>query len=158
MAMPRHFDGDDLTGARFDRVDLGDVEMRNCTFRRTRIIGAELVDVEITGELQNVVVNGVDIAPLIEAELDRRDPDRALMRPVDADGFRTAWRVLLRRWDETVAAAQQLPHDRLHERVAGEWSFIETLRHLNFAAAAWVGRAVLGDPCLLYTSPSPRDA
>jgi hypothetical protein len=30
--------------------------------------------------------------------------------------------------------------------VDGEWSFIETLRHLVFATDAWVGRAILGDP------------
>jgi hypothetical protein len=31
-------------------------------------------------------------------------------------------------------------------RVEGEWSFIETLRHLVFATDAWVQRAILGDP------------
>jgi hypothetical protein len=36
--------------------------------------------------------------------------------------------------------------ERLHERVDGEWSFIETLRHLVFATDAWVTRAVLGEP------------
>ena len=34
----------------------------------------------------------------------------------------------------------------LHERVEGEWSFIETLRHLVFATDAWVTRALLGEP------------
>ena len=34
----------------------------------------------------------------------------------------------------------------LHESVDGEWSFIETLRHLAFATDAWVRRAILGDP------------
>ena len=33
----------------------------------------------------------------------------------------------------------------LHESVEDEWSFIQTLRHLNFASAAWIGRMVLGD-------------
>ena len=36
--------------------------------------------------------------------------------------------------------------EQLHERVDGEWSFIETLRHLVFATDAWVRRAVLGEP------------
>jgi hypothetical protein len=52
--------------------------------------GVELVDVEISGELQNVVVNGVDIAPLVEAELNRRTPEWAKMRPDDSDGYREA--------------------------------------------------------------------
>ena len=40
----------------------------------------------------------------------------------------------------------RLDPDLLHERVDGEWSFIETLRHLVFATDAWVRRALLGDP------------
>ena len=31
--------------------------------------GVELIDVEISGELQNVIVNGADIAPLTDAGL-----------------------------------------------------------------------------------------
>ena len=34
----------------------------------------------------------------------------------------------------------------LHEQVDGEWSFIETLRHLVFATDAWVKRAILVEP------------
>jgi hypothetical protein len=56
----------------------------------SRMRGVELADVEIYGELQNVVVNGVDIAPLGDAELNRRMPERARMRPEDSDGFREA--------------------------------------------------------------------
>ena len=33
----------------------------------------------------------------------------------------------------------------LQESVDGEWSFIETLRHLVFATDAWIRRAILGD-------------
>ena len=67
-------------------------------------------------------------------------------RPSDADGFRRAWKVVVRRWDETVQRARRLPENQLHERVDGEWSFIETLRHLVFATDAWILRAILRDP------------
>jgi DinB superfamily len=42
-----------------------------------------------------------------------------------------------------------LPESKLHERVRGEWSFVETQRHLLFASEAWLGNAVLEDdaPC-----------
>jgi hypothetical protein len=39
-----------------------------------------------------------------------------------------------------------MPPELLHESVDGEWSFIETLRHLVFATDAWIRRAILGDP------------
>ncbi len=93
-----------------------------------------------------MTINGVDVGPLIEAELDRRDPERPLVRPTDADGFRRAWEVVVRRWDQAVQFARSLPEEMLHERVDGEWSFIETLRHLVMATDAWVLRAVLGNP------------
>jgi len=109
------FHGQDLTGARFERVSLRDVQMhsvdltgaqiRGAVFNGSRMRGVELVDVEISGELQNVVINGVDIAPLVDAELNRRMPERAKMRPDDSDGFREAWAILERLWKGTVARA-----------------------------------------------------
>jgi len=145
-----------LSGSAFERVDLSGAQFRSCDFagsifrgiemRDVRVTGAELVDMEIDAYLVNVVVNGVEIGPLIEAELDRRDPDRARMRPVDPAGFREAWDIVERRWDATVAHARQLAPGFLHESVNDEWSFIETLRHLVFATDAWIRRAILGDP------------
>jgi uncharacterized damage-inducible protein DinB len=126
----------DLTGARFQGVELSNVVMR----------GVELVDVEISGEIENVTINGVDVGPYVEAELDRRDPERPKMRPTDPAGFRAAWDIVERRWDETVARARRLDPALLHESVDGEWSFIETLRHLVFATEAWIRRGILGDP------------
>jgi len=131
-----HLRAVDLTGARFRGVDLSAVVMR----------GVELVDVDIHGELHHVMINGVDVAPLVNAELDQRYPDRAKMRPADAAGFREAWDVLERLWRGTVERASRLPPELLHESVDGEWSFIETLRHLAFATDAWIRRAMLGDP------------
>jgi uncharacterized damage-inducible protein DinB len=124
----------DMTGAWFRHVDMHDVVMR----------GVELCDVDINGEIKNLKINDVDVGPLIEAELNRRDPDRAKMRPADPAGFREAWDILSRRWEQTVERARRLPPERLHESVDGEWTFTETLRHLVFATEAWVGRAILG--------------
>jgi uncharacterized damage-inducible protein DinB len=132
--------------ARFAWVDVGDAHVWHGGLRRVRLRGVELQDVEIDGEISNVTVNGIDIAPLIEAEMARQDPDYAKMSPSTADGFREAWDVLERRWVETVARAQQLDPALLHERVDGEWSFVETLRHLCYATDAWVNRVYLGDP------------
>jgi hypothetical protein len=74
------------------------------------------------------------------------DLDQGKMRPVDADGFREAWNIIERLWGQTVARAQTLTSETLHVRVEGEWSFIETLRHLVFITDAWVLRAILEDP------------
>lgn len=134
-----------LTDARLHDVDLSGAQIRAAMLSKVRMRGVELVDVEISGELANVVVNGVDIAPLVEAELNRRMPERAHMRPEDADGFRAAWAILARLWDGTLARARTLPETALHESVDDEWSFIQTLRHLSFASACWVDRMILGE-------------
>jgi len=126
----------DLSGARFRAVDLSGVVMR----------GVELSDVDIHGELENVTINGVDIGPLVDAELNKRYPHRSKMRPETPAGYREAWDILEQLWDETVGRARRLPPEVLHEQVDGEWSFIQTLRHLVFATDSWVRRAVLGDP------------
>ncbi|HET8618636.1 MAG TPA: DinB family protein [Acidimicrobiales bacterium] len=171
------FRDQDLTGARFERVslrgatfdrvllndatlhavDLTGASVRGALFSGSRLRGVELVDVEISGEVRNVVVNGVDIAPLVEAELNRRMPDRARMRPDDSDGVREAWAILERLWEGTVARARALPEAALHRSVDDEWSFIQTLRHLNFASAAWVGRMILGDASPWHPLDLPWD-
>jgi hypothetical protein len=49
-------------------------------------------------------------------------------------------------WAPTIARARQLTPAALHERVTGEYSFVETLRHLVFASDAWLTRMVLRVP------------
>ena len=138
-------------------VDLSGLQIRAALVNGARMRGVELVDVQISGELQNVVVNGVDIAPIVEAELDRRMPERARMRPEDSEGFRDAWAILERLWAGTVERARTFPAAALHANVGDEWSFVQTLRHLNFASAAWVGRMVLGDPSPWHPLDLPWD-
>jgi len=145
------FENTDLRGARLHVVDLSGARFLAVDLTGTVMRGVDLVDVSIYGVVKNATVNGVEIAPLIEAELDRRHPDRPKMRPTDPAGFAEAWELLGRLWDQTVERARGLPPEALHEQVNGEWSFIETLRHLVFATDAWIRRGILGDP-------SPWDA
>ena len=146
----------DLHGSRFERVDLSgaqlhDVDLSGARFRAVSLNGAvlrgvELGNVDIYGEVENLTINGVDIGPLVNAELNRRYPDRAKMQPTDPAGFREGWDTLERLWGGTVDHARRLPPELLHESVDSEWSFIETLRHLVFATDSWIRRTILGDP------------
>jgi hypothetical protein len=136
----------ELRGSQFRRVDLSGSRFREVLMVDVEIHNAFLRDVDITGAVENVRVNGVEIGPLVEAELDRQFPERLQLRPNDAAGFRAAWAVVEQMWEPTVARARSLPPDLVHERVDDEWSFVETLRHLVFATDAWVKAAVLGDP------------
>jgi hypothetical protein len=49
-----------------------------------------------------VTINGVDVGPLINTELDRRYPERAKMRPTTPSAFREAWDTVARLWGGTV--------------------------------------------------------
>ena len=147
----------DLTGADFRSVDLCGVTVRNTDLRGIVMRGVEFVDVDIYGEIGNVVINGVEVSGLVNAELDRRYPDRPKMRPTDAAGFREGWDTVERLWAATVQRARSLDPALLHESVGGEWSFIETLRHLAFATDVWVGRAILGDPSPWHPLDLPWD-
>jgi uncharacterized damage-inducible protein DinB len=153
----KEFERADMTGARFTTVSLDGAIFRACELRRVVMRGVEMVDTTIDGEIQNLVINGVDVAPLVEAELDRRHPERPKFRPTTPEGFREAWDLNERLWESTVARARRLPPEMLHESVDGEWSITQTLRHLAFATESWVGRCILGDPSPWHPLSLPWD-
>ncbi|BCY10413.1 DinB family protein [Actinoplanes sp. L3-i22] len=141
----------------FINEDFNGVWFRNVYFEGAHFRGAYLVNADIDGVIDGLRINGVEVAPLVEAELNRRYPERVKMSPTDAAGFREAYAILERLWAETVEKARKLPPELLHERVDGEWSFIETLRHLVFATDSWVLRAVLGQPAPWSPLGLPHD-
>jgi DinB superfamily/Pentapeptide repeats (8 copies) len=151
------FEHVDLTGASFRMVDLVEARFRAVDLSGAVVRGAEASRLELSGDFESLLVNGVDVVPLVEAELERRHPERARLRPSDAAGYRDAWDVIEQLWSGTVARVQRLDPGLLHERVDGEWSFIETLRHLVFATDAWIRRAVLGDPSPWHALDLPWD-
>lgn len=143
------FESADLTGATFHHTHLNGVTFRNVDMTGMRVLDADLVDVEITGQVRNLTINGVDVTDYVEGQLDRRYPGREQMRPTDPAGFREAWNLLEGLWSGTVERARILEARRpgsLHDSVDGEWSFVQTLRHLVYATEVWVLRALHGDP------------
>jgi len=128
----------DLHGARFIGADLSGVVMR----------GVEVRDADIDAPwLSNgqsfLRVNSVDVIPLVEAELNRRFPGRADRRAKDPDGLRAAWAALERTWTATLERAAAMPPGTVDVSVGGEWSFVQTLRHLVLATDTWLRRGIL---------------
>jgi hypothetical protein len=136
----------DLAGASFREVDLSRATIRDSDVRGLRIVASMVDEVVIDGHegVGRVVVDDVEVTEFVRAELDRRHPERVLVREMrTVDEVRRAWAVVCQRWDDALAHAATLPEPTLHERVEGEWSFVETLRHLVFATDGWVGRMLL---------------
>ena len=87
----------DLSGARFVGADLSEVVMRGIEIRAAEIDAPWLPDGDNV-----LLVNGVDVIPYVEAELDRRFPGREQRRATDPEGLRSAWAVLEQTWAATV--------------------------------------------------------
>jgi hypothetical protein len=138
-------DSDEFRGARFTHADLSEVKMHDVDLSGARITDAMLLDAELSGMIATLKVNGVYVAPLVEAELDRLHPERVAMRATTPAGLREGWAAVEAMWQPTIELAQRLPESTLHERVEGEWSLVETLRHLIFVTDGWFGRTVLGE-------------
>jgi hypothetical protein len=127
-----------LQGARFRESDLSDVVMRGVEVRGADIDAPWLVDGG--GTLR---VNGVDVIPFVDAELNRRFPGRADRHASDPDGLRAAWAALQRTWAATLERVAAMPAGTVDVSMDGEWSFAQTLRHLVLATDMWLGRAIL---------------
>jgi hypothetical protein len=129
----------DLSGARFRSSDLSGVVMREVDIQ-----GADIDAPWLSNGDGFMLVNGVDVIPLVEAELDRRFPGRCERRATDPDGLRAAWAKLETSWAGTVERVAAMPEGTVDVSVDGEWSFAQTLRHLVLATDMWLGKAVLG--------------
>ncbi|MFS0701674.1 DinB family protein [Cellulomonas sp. 179-A 4D5 NHS] len=133
------FEGAVLRGARFVESDLTGVVMRGVEVRGLEIDAPWLADGD-----GGLLVNGVDVTPFVEAELDRRFPGRSQRYARDPDGLRAAWAALERTWAATLERVAGMPDGTTDVQVDGEWSFAQTLRHLVLATDVWLRRAVLG--------------
>jgi pimeloyl-ACP methyl ester carboxylesterase len=135
---------DEFRAATFAVADLRGARFVDCDLTGVKIVDGSLVDVDVSGFVERLVVNGVDVTGYVSAELDRRHPERVQLREIDsAEGFRAMWDTVERLWAGAVARAERLPEAARRERVDGEWSFTETLRHLVFITDAWLSRTVL---------------
>jgi hypothetical protein len=143
--MTKYERDDDFRGAEFVDVDMSGAVLREVDLSGARMRGVLLFDADIDGAINGLRINGVEVAPLVQAELDRLHPERLKLRPTDPAGAREAWAGVASLWAATVARAQAMPEEALHRSVDEEWSFVETIRHLIFVIDAWFGHAVLGE-------------
>lgn len=144
----REFIGtNELKGARIRSCDLSGITITDC----------RLHDADVSGDITGMKLNGVEVGPLVEAELDRRHPERTRLRPGDVAGLIAAFDAVDELWAPTIERARRLPAAKVHERVGGEYSFVETLRHLLFATDAWLTRMVLRVPNAYHEWAVPPD-
>jgi hypothetical protein len=133
---PAEFIDADLSGAIFRNVDLSEARMS----------GTLLINAEISGPIEGLRINGIEVAPLVAAELDRRHPELIMQRSSDIAELRQAWSLLRARWAELIARAGELDEQLRRASVGGEWSVSQTLRHLVFVINSWFDRTITNAP------------
>lgn len=136
-------DQTDLRGTKMTGTDLRDAWLRDANLSGAHIRGADLTGAEIDGEIDGLTIHGIEVGPLVEAELDRRHPERVALRAHDADAFRSGWAGLEAMWAETLRRVAAMPAGTVDVSVDGEWSYAQTLRHLVFATDVWLGDGIL---------------
>src|SRR5690349_7992516 len=85
---------DEFEGASFERASF-----KGATFRYADVSGVTMRSVDVGGldidshdlAFGTLIVNGVDVVPLVEAELNRQFPGRELQKAETPEGLREAW-------------------------------------------------------------------
>ena len=128
---------------RYVDEDLHGAEFRECDLTGARLIGVVMQDAVIDGLITNLVVNGVEVTEYVEAELDRRHPERVLIRSEDPANLREASRRLHAGWAATIERIRRTPGIE-RRSMNDEWSAVQTMRHLVFVHDSWFRRCCLG--------------
>jgi len=118
--------------------------MRACDLSGVTMRSADVDGLDIDGQdllFGSLFVNGVDVVPLVDAELNRQFPGRALQNAQTPDGLRDGWVAVQAAWATTVA---DTPPGLVDAHVEDEWSLAETLRHLVLATDAWLRGGIMG--------------
>jgi hypothetical protein len=134
----------DFEGATFVRTSF-----KGATLRYSDVSGVVMRSVDVDGLdidshdlfMGSLLVNGVDVVPLVEAELNRRFPGRELQKAQTPEGLREGWVAVQAAWAATVA---DTPPELVDAHVPDEWSLAQTLRHLVLATDTWLRGAILG--------------
>ncbi len=141
--MSEEFEFRDLSGAEFWGVDLRGATVRDVDLSGVRVAQARLVDVEIDAEIDRLVVNGVDVTDYVH-ERDEWFVLRSQVPEAGPDAIRRAVPDFVAAWERAIERVEALPDEQRHASVGGEWSFVDTLRHLVFATDKWCTVPVLG--------------
>lgn len=134
----KEFEGATFVKASFTGATLRFSDVSGVTMRGVDVDGLDIDSHDLF--FGSLIVNGVDVVPLVDAELNRQFPGRELQKAQTPDGLREGWVAVQSAWQATV---EDTPPDLVDAHVEGEWSLDQTLRHLVLATDAWLGGGIL---------------
>ena len=136
------------SGKEFEGATFVKASFKGATVRFSDVSGVTMRGVDVDGLdidshdlfFGSLIVNGVDVVPFVDAELNRQFPGRELQKAQTPEGLREGWVAVQSAWQVTVAATSP---DLVDVHVEDEWSLAETLRHLILATDAWLRGGIL---------------
>lgn len=143
------FDNVNLGAATFRNVNLGGVSIEGCNIKGLTIFGIR-VDTLVQAELdRGDPERAIRVDTLVQAELDRRDPERAMLRMADRHDPACV-RAVMTHLDEVRSAFYQLLRSTKPELLVtrpspNKWSAIELARHMLFAEDLYLNRGILNN-------------
>ena len=134
----KEFEGATFVKASFKGATLRFSDVSGVTMRSVDVDGLDIDSHDLF--FGSLFVNGVDVVPLVDAELNRQFPGRELQKAQTPEGLREGWVAVQSAWQTTVAGT---PPDLVDAHVEDEWSLAQTLRHLILATDAWLRGGIL---------------
>lgn len=133
----KEFEGASFVKASFKGATLRFSDVSGVTMRAVDVDGLDIDSHDLF--FGTLLVNGVDVVPLVDAELNRLFPGRELQKSETPEGLREGWVAVQAAWRETVEGT---PPELVDAHVEDEWSLAQTLRHLVLATDAWLRGAI----------------
>lgn len=146
--MSERFENRDMAEALFHNVNLYGTVFDDVNLENARIYNANLQNMKIDdANIVGLTIFGLRVDQLIEAEFDRRDPERVRLRTHDVFDPAEVRRVLARLDEvraEFYARLRATPSDALVAHPGPDrWSALEHVRHLVFAEDLYLNRWLL---------------
>jgi len=130
-------------GATFIRTSFKGAVLKSCDVSGVTMRSVDCGGLDIDSHdlfFGTLIVNGVNVVPFVEAELNRLFPGRELQNAQTPEGLREGWVAVQAAWATTVA---DTPTDKVDAHVHDEWSLAQTLRHLVLATDAWLRGGIM---------------
>ena len=141
--MKTYRDTQEFEGATFFRTSFKGATVRSSDVRGMKMRSVDLDGLDVDSHdlfFGSLMVNGVDVVPLVDAELNRQFPGRELQKAQTPEGLRDGWVAVQTAWEDTVSST---PAELVDAHVEDEWSLAQTLRHLVLATDAWLRGAIM---------------
>ena len=97
--------GPELSGARLEDADFSNARLHAPNFEGVKITDAWFSNADISGDLEGLRLNGVEVAPLVAAERERLFPELMQLQAADPRGLAEAWAMIEAKWQVTVSRA-----------------------------------------------------